>query len=241
MTVAAGIPCLVNSVAGGYSAEWPGLGSLRIQGSSTVHHTYVDDAVAAEKWRRGPAMAVERYLRRTGVGFHASAVSLPSGHAIVFAGASGAGKSTAAAVLCLRMGASLLADDVCIGKIDRGQLWIEPSESQHWLDGPARERLAYPRGQGPKRPVAASSLAHAPIPAAKLVALRDDGPVQPVRLRGLEALTAIAAASMAPHVDAEAQSRAVEDLDRFVVIGRLVEVVACCRLPDDLLLRKLVA
>jgi hypothetical protein len=109
-----------------YVADWPGVGTLRAERAASHD---LDDAWRSEpnadpllvaKLRRGPALALLRHLQGR-VSLHAATVAFaPESEldlglvcpSICVVGDSGEGKSTLAAHLCLRHGATLTGDDV---------------------------------------------------------------------------------------------------------------------------------
>jgi len=106
---------------------------------------------------------------------HASAVAI-DGRAVLFVGANGSGKSTAAAELCLRHGAELLADDAALLEMDATGVFVLPSEGCHSLTsesyvalGLSPSTLASDGDKGQLRP---SNVAPSPCPLAVVVALR---------------------------------------------------------------------
>jgi HPr kinase/phosphorylase len=127
-----------------------------------------------------------------GLALHASAVSL-EGRGLLLLGESGSGKSTAAATLCERYGAELLADDATL-LVERGDaLLIEPSEREHHL---TQESLAA-LGKPPLLPspgldktaIPAEATASTPVPLALIAVLQFDeawAKAQARTLRGVE-------------------------------------------------------
>src|ERR1700690_1964968 len=94
-------------------AEWPGLATLACDhdGSRATFRAAAGvPRSTVGKLRRGSVRALLRDLEG-GLSLHASAVAI-GGRAILFIGQSGAGKSTAAAEMCLGSRAQLLADDI---------------------------------------------------------------------------------------------------------------------------------
>ena len=63
---------------------------------------------------------------------------------VLLLGASGAGKSTAAAELCLRHGGRLLADDAALVDERGGTLRVVPSEGRHYLSQASAASLGVP-------------------------------------------------------------------------------------------------
>lgn len=148
-------------------AEWPGRLSLSVErdGSDLVlePHAAVSAADLA-KLRRGAVRLLLAHLAGA-IPLHASAVAI-DGRAFVFVGASGLGKSTLAAALCDRAGASLLADDAVI--IERhGDVYdVLALEDSHWLDHASATALGRATlFEGEKAPVAAT---RADVPRAPL-------------------------------------------------------------------------
>lgn len=114
-------------------AEWPRLARLTCRRDGTgARLRYQSGASPRSIGKlRGVANALMTDLRG-GLGVHASAVAVAGKGALIL-GQGGAGKSTAAAALCLRHRAGLLADDAAVLMEDRGVVHILPSETRHWL------------------------------------------------------------------------------------------------------------
>ena len=107
----------------------------------------------------GALVTVHLKLRRELV-LHASAVRV-DGRALAFVGASGMGKSTLAAALCLD-GRDLVADDVLRARPGgAGIVWVHPGSTETRLRPAARE-LATSARAGAARPPADGRLALAP-------------------------------------------------------------------------------
>lgn len=94
-----------------------------------------------EKVRRGSARLLLRHLEGK-LALHGAAVC-HRGRAVILLGRSGQGKSTLAASLC-RHGATLLSDDAIALECRDGAYFVEPVESNHWLDEAARLALGHP-------------------------------------------------------------------------------------------------
>jgi hypothetical protein len=159
--------------------EWPDYARVRL----TPDHADVDwladvGPSAREKFHGGIVRALPRYMHGATI-LHASAVATPHG-ALAVMGESGAGKSTAAALLC-RRGAKLLSDDSTVIST-RG---VEPVESQHWLRNEACVALEIPSGDAEKHGVRADC-ANDPVPLAAIVWLEvgERDAVRVERLRG---------------------------------------------------------
>jgi hypothetical protein len=157
-------------------AEWPGIARLTC-GRDGSAPTLVPAAGlsrrAVNQLRAGAVNALLRDLAGQ-LALHASAVAI-DGRAVIFLGENGAGKSTAAAEMCLRHRAELLADDVALVEIGPAGVNVLPSEANHWLTresciaiGAAQSRT---RAIGDKRRLRSSSIARGPCPLALVVAL----------------------------------------------------------------------
>lgn len=93
-----------------------------------------------EKIRRGSARLLLRHLEGK-LALHGAAVC-HRGRAVILLGRSGQGKSTLAASLCGR-GATLLSDDAIALEHRDDAYFVEPFESNHWLDEAARLALGH--------------------------------------------------------------------------------------------------
>ena len=126
-------------------AEWEGVGTLRAHvlacRSPEISPAEGLDPEDEEKWRRGPVRALVRHLAGAS-SLHASAISV-NGRALAFLGESGVGKSTCAADICMRTGASLLADDIAEIEENDGRFVVRVSESAHWLLPDAQKQLGF--------------------------------------------------------------------------------------------------
>jgi hypothetical protein len=165
-------------------AEWPDLARLTCNpGGTGVRLTPIGGASARSVAKlKGVVKALLGDLRG-GLGVHASSVAL-DGRAILLLGTSGSGKSTAAAELCLRHGARLLADDAAVLEERAGVVKVVPSEDRHFLSQESTEALDLRRTVARTdsktfvRPAAAGSRVY---PLALVVCLRfDDDIEQPV-------------------------------------------------------------
>lgn len=176
-------------------AEWPGL--ARVTCSVDGRHARVipEPGVPADELlkMRGFVRALLSE-RRGAIGVHGSAVALGA-RAVLFVGKSGVGKSTAAAEMCLRHGAKLLADDAAILDVRDGVVHAVPSERAVHLTGTSRAALglsAPPHGSGTlMKPALLLERAKRGYPLALVVALRFDDTVSAPawrRLLGHEAV-----------------------------------------------------
>jgi len=115
-------------------AEWPGIGrltcNLRTSTSRFAAERGADPTLVA-KLRAGAVPALLGDLRG-GLSLHASAVATRSG-AVLFMGAGGAGKSTAALELCLNHGGRLLSDDMTSLTFEGSTAFVVPTERAHHL------------------------------------------------------------------------------------------------------------
>jgi hypothetical protein len=100
------------------------------------------------------------------------------GQGVLFLGADGAGKSTAAAEMCLRHGAQMLADDAASLDVGDEAARVVPSEEDHWLTAQSRTALDVPHPAGEskdeKHELPASRVARDPCALALIVFLRFD-------------------------------------------------------------------
>ncbi len=132
-----------------FVAQWSNLVIVRTSASGHVK-IVVPHADAppqlVEKTLRGEMAAFARSLAG-GLSLHASAVAL-CGRALLLTGASAAGKSTMASILCESFRAELLADDVAGLAARASSVFVEPSELSVWLEdsygtkSPLRRRAA---------------------------------------------------------------------------------------------------
>jgi hypothetical protein len=169
---------------------------------------------------------------------HASAVAI-DGRAVLFVGEGGAGKSTAAAEMCLRHGAQMLADDAALLEVGPGGVSVVPCESDHWLTRDSCRALGVPprRGSaaGDKRNLRASNVAPEPCVLGLVVALRFDASVtaailQP--LRGSDAARLLLEAVARFDVeDGVARGRELEQLTAVYNFAPFVELVRPLRTP----------
>lgn len=167
--------------------EWNRLGSFRSDRTPAFRADPGLSLDRARKMEQGPVRALQRYLNGFG-SLHASAVVVGN-DAVAFLGESGAGKSTAAALLCASRSAEILADDVLPILVSGHGAQAEDGDTSLWLLPASAD------GSGPKvssRPKAAAGA----FPLRLLVRLvpGPDEAFSVRRLRGIEALRAIAAA-----------------------------------------------
>ena len=147
-------------------AEWFGVGRLYASRDGSTHQFEVDEEADPDVARRiqrfiAPSPGA-RHLRGE-IALHASAVVI-EGHAIAFLGASGAGKSTMAAALCVRPGTQLAADDIVyVSRVDDVPR-VVPTERANRLapssDAPRRKRAVVPARVAPS-PVRLAAIARA--------------------------------------------------------------------------------
>jgi hypothetical protein len=130
---------------------------------------------------------------RGGLALHASAVSF-EGRGVLVLGESGSGKSTAAATLCTRHGAALLADDATLLVERGGTLHIEPSERAHHLTLESLAALGTPPPPSSPWPekavVPAGAAASASVPLALIATLQFDGACAQADVRELKGVGA---------------------------------------------------
>jgi hypothetical protein len=141
-------------------AEWPERLALSVKPDGTDLVLEPHPAVVAsdlEKLERGAVRLLLAHLAGA-IPLHASAVAI-DGRAVVFVGGTGLGKSTLAAALCDRIGASLLADDAVVIERHEGTYQVLALEPNHWLDAAASAALGRP---------AVSMVEKAPVPARRI-------------------------------------------------------------------------
>ena len=201
--------------------EWPGL--LRLAATPEMERARLKPLRALDdetiRKTQGFARAFPAYLRGAVV-FHGAAVCIGDRGLLVI-GASGAGKSTTAAVLCAE-GARLIADDTTVGVLEGDAVFLQPLEAEHWLDEPSRRALGQPIDAPGKRPVAAQrSDAPVRLHSVVLVEPRESPAVESTQLRGLAAAGALLESALRLPLDAERSKR---DLDTLARIARRVPV-----------------
>ena len=118
---------------GSWVADWPGIARLTCDESGRNPRLKPRTGAQPSSVLKlgGVTKALVTDLRG-GLGLHASAVVLGS-RAVLVLGESGAGKSTAAAALCRRAGARLLADDAACVELHGNVVTVAPSEDRHYL------------------------------------------------------------------------------------------------------------
>ena len=125
-------------------AEWVGLARVTASRDGLTHRFEPEpglEPAEIEKVRLGSASLLLRHLQGK-LALHGAAVAV-GGRAMILLGRSGQGKSTLAASLCARAGATLFSDDAVA--LDPGPspgtYVLSPVERNHWLDAPARQAL----------------------------------------------------------------------------------------------------
>jgi hypothetical protein len=176
-------------------AHWPGLGTLTC-GHDGNGATFVPSAGASSRAIGKLQRAQVRGLLRDLEGkltVHASAVAIDA-RAVLFLGADGAGKSTAAAEMCFGHGAHLFADDAASFEVGPAGAYLVHSEEDHWLTRESRTALGIPHppgaAGGEKRDLHATNVAREPCPLALVVALRFDPSVAAPAMRSLRGVDA---------------------------------------------------
>ena len=215
----------------GLVAEWPGLATLACASDGTQARLTAASGVsrrALAKLRSGHVRTLLRDLAGE-LGLHASAVSI-QGRAVVFLGPSGAGKSTAAAEMCFRHGAQLLADDATALEIDGARVRVLPSERRHWLTPDSCRVLEVTRSATrDKRAVRPATVARQAIPLVMVVALRfDPSGAAPAEnpLRGSQAARWLLEAAVRFDVeDARARRRELEQVTSVYEHATCIELV----------------
>jgi hypothetical protein len=127
-----------------------------------------------------------------GTTLHGSAVAIRGG-AFLLAGESGSGKSTAAADLCQRLGAVLLADDLVFLDERDGGHHVEVTDSSHWLLPDSLAAMGWAAGDGAgksKIPARQPPITSAPssVPLRALIALSFDDTASPPILCPVEGI-----------------------------------------------------
>ena len=171
----------------GFVGEWEGI--MRVRVDATGRLTEIVSAPGVEqslvrKLSEGPAQAFARSVVGK-LSLHASAVTC-NGGAVLCVGASGAGKSTAAAVLCKLAGGALLSDDMAAVEPIDGDWSALPTESVHWLHAGG--------GMNQKRMVVPKDVSDRPTSVRCIVALSIEEGLPDAtwrRLRGAEAFRAL--------------------------------------------------
>jgi hypothetical protein len=221
-------------------ADWPGLGRLTCarDGSAATFSPVSGAADAAvRKLQRAQVRGLLRDL--TGqLAVHASAVSI-GGRAVLFLGSDGAGKSTAAAEMCLRHGAQMLADDAAAIEVGESGVFVVPCEEEHWLTRDSRVALGledeHTAPGGDKRRMRASFIAREPCRLGLVVALRFDPTIAaptPGPLRGSAAAQSLLEAVIRFDVeDGVARRRELGQLTSVHSSAPFLELVRPLRAP----------
>lgn len=181
---------------GSLVAEWPGIAQATCAADGTGVRVTPSQGASPE------AVAKLRGVLRVfvgelqgGLGVHAAAVGLGS-RGVLLLGKSGAGKSTAAASLCLRHGGRLLADDAALLRERAGVIELAPSEGAHYLSREAGQALGiWSEHGGPpgtwKESVPAPACATDSCPVALVVSLELDAGSSAVVCRRLTGASAV--------------------------------------------------
>jgi hypothetical protein len=220
-------------------ADWPGLGTLTCARDGTSASFSPVEGVgekAIGKLERAQVRGLLRDLAGQ-LAVHSSAVDL-GGRGVLFLGADGAGKSTAAAEMCVHHGALLLADDAASLQVDGSSVTLLPSELDHWLTPASRVALGIPHPDGAadeKRELRAARVAAAPVRLALTIALRFDPLASQVvvrRPRGSEGARWLLEAAIRFDVeDGAARRRELEQLMTVYQTAPFLEVVRPSRAP----------
>jgi hypothetical protein len=221
-------------------AQWPGRGTLtcgRDGSAATFAAASGASGRAVGKLQRAQVRGLLRDLEGQ-LAVHASAVAV-EGRAVLFLGSDGAGKSTAAAEMCLLHGAEMFADDAALLDVGPGGVTLVPSEDDHWLTSDSCRALGVDTGQGEsvhgKRDLRAPSVAREPQPLALVVILRFDpsvtvASVQP--LRGSDAARWLLEAVIRFDVeDGAARRRELEQLTAVYESAPFLDLVRPMRTP----------
>lgn len=177
-----------------FLAEWAGVGTLRVgSNEGAVELVPVDGAPpeVVARIRDGAAKAFVRHVRGE-LTLHASAVAFGD-RAIAFVGDSGAGKSTIAAHLCARHGASLVSDDLLFVDMRGDDLIVTPTAHAHRLLADARRDLGATETDLDKRDVAAPRSERDPVRLVAIASLAyaDDDAIAFEPMRGARAFRAL--------------------------------------------------
>jgi hypothetical protein len=223
-------------------AEWPGF--ARLTCASDGSHATLRPAVgvprrAIEQLRDGTVNALLRDLAGH-LTLHASAVVMGD-RAVVFLGESGAGKSTAAAEMCLRHHASMLADDVVLLEIGAAGAEVLPGQTRHRLThdsclalGVAGQRFS--AGDG-KRELRAPNAADRSYPLGLVIALRFEPTLGRAVVRSLpggEAARQLLAAAIRFDVeDRAARKREFEQVTTLYRCTAFLELVRSLAVPGE--------
>ena len=207
-------------------AEFVGLGTLhahRSGHSSRFEPAHGADPEDVAKVKAGVVPALLRHLAGK-LTLHGSAVAFGNG-AIACVGLSGAGKSTAAAMLCSKGGGALLADDTLAIEFQPEGVDVHPTERVSWLVGGAE----LPTDARTKHPVAPHALAGTPTRLAAVCRLIFDPEAPrraaPARLRGHRALAALLPTVIRFVVDEpDLQVVEAEHLDRLAACVPIYEL-----------------
>ncbi|HEY4016787.1 MAG TPA: hypothetical protein VGM06_25805 [Polyangiaceae bacterium] len=220
-------------------AEWPGVARLTCarDGSEAVLTRVTAVAEPAEDTLESASV---RALLRDLAGhlaLHASAVAI-DGRAVLFLGQSGAGKSTAAAEMCLRHRAQMLADDTALLQMEAGRVEVLPSEALHALNDESCVALGMHQAtngdESTKAQVPSSRVATAAHPLAAIFVLRftEGSEVARARpLRGTEVVEPLLSSVIRFDVeDAQARRR---DFEQLATLYERVPVFELARPAKD--------
>lgn len=221
-------------------ADWPGLARFtcaRDGSAPTLVPAAGVSPRALESLNGAPIKALLRDLAGQ-LALHASAVAI-EGQAVMFLGKSGAGKSTAAAEMCLRHGAQMLADDAALLEIGDVGVDILPGDERHSLTpescialGLRKPRIS--AGSGDKRRLRPSRFAIAPSRLAAVIALSFSPTLTGAilrRLRGSDAAQLLLSSAIRFDVeDGEARRR---DFEQLTVVYRRVPFLELVRPTEN--------
>jgi hypothetical protein len=223
-------------------ADWPGFARLtcaRDGSAATLVPAAGVSRRAIEDLRGGPVNALLRDLAGQ-LALHASAVAI-EGKAVMFLGENGAGKSTAAAEMCLGHRAQMLADDVALLEIGEAGVDVLPSDGRHWLTRESCLALGIPQpragASGDKRELRSSNIAGGPCPLALVVALCFGPSLATATLRPLRGSDAarllLAAAIRFDVEDARARRREFEQVTTVYRRAPFLELVRPAKAPGE--------
>jgi hypothetical protein len=212
-------------------AEWPRVARLTCdENGRRVRLTPKDGSDRSSLAKLQGVVKVMLGDLRGGIGLHASALAMGS-RAVLLLGDSGAGKSTAAAELCLRHGARLMADDAALLEVRRGVVFVVPSEDRHYLTEDSARALGVKlpatrtsNGKGSVRPIRSGARGYR---LALVVSLRYDDALDRAvcrRLTGIDAAMRLLPAMFRFDVDNRRR-----ELDRLTTVYEQAPVLELAR------------
>jgi hypothetical protein len=219
-------------------AHWPGKGTLTC--ASDGSNARFVAVTSASRQTIGKLQGAQvRGLLRDLAGqpsVHGSAVNI-GGRAVLFLGSDGAGKSTAAAEMCLLHNAEMLADDGVALDVGSRGVHVVPSEDEHWLTRESCIALGVHSSAalGQKRRMLALKVGREPCPLALVLALRFDDSVSRAVLlpaRGVDAARWLLEGSIRFDVeDGAARWRELEQLNAVYNCAPFLQLLRPARDP----------